>query len=123
MRCESSIQIARLNERSCDAYDILTCTEVILTAKPHSFGIDLKIFIRQLSEWREDLLEDLMEEKEQKKRRPKGQAALGDVIATKAIAEAMIAQEAEERRRKTVRLRELRLQRPDSATQEPEAQP
>lgn len=64
-----------------------------------------------------------MEEKEQKKRRPKGQPALGDVIATKAVAEAMIAQEAEERRRKTERLRELRLQRSDSASREPEAQP
>jgi hypothetical protein len=43
-----------------------------------------------------------------KKRRPKGQAALGNIDRTKAIATAMISDEAEERRKKTERLRALR---------------
>jgi hypothetical protein len=43
-----------------------------------------------------------------KKRRPKGQAALGNIDKTKVIATAMIHDEAEERRKKTERLRALR---------------
>ena len=46
---------------------------------------------------------------EKKKRRPKGEAALGDIHRTKTIAEAMIAEAAEARRKKTERLKALRM--------------
>ncbi|TCM45530.1 hypothetical protein C8J36_1219 [Rhizobium sp. PP-F2F-G48] len=44
-----------------------------------------------------------------KKRRPKGQAALGDVYETKRVVEDMLSAQSEERRLKTDRLRALRL--------------
>lgn len=43
-----------------------------------------------------------------KKRRPKGQAAIGDIYQTKLVVTAMINDEADERRKKTERLRALR---------------
>lgn len=46
---------------------------------------------------------------EKRKRRPKGVAALGDIHQTKVVAEAMIRNEGDERRKKSERLRALRL--------------
>jgi hypothetical protein len=43
-----------------------------------------------------------------KKRRPKGQAAIGDIHQTKVVVTAMISDEAEQRRKKTEWLRALR---------------
>ncbi|KQS78830.1 hypothetical protein ASG25_09355 [Rhizobium sp. Leaf384] len=48
----------------------------------------------------------------QKKRRAKGQPALGDIYQTKVVVTAMISDEAEERRKKTERLRALRAAGP-----------
>ncbi|NHT78783.1 hypothetical protein G8E10_24095 [Rhizobiaceae bacterium CRRU44] len=44
-----------------------------------------------------------------KKRRPKGQAALGDVVQTKKVVDLMLKQQHEDTRAKSARLRELRL--------------
>ena len=53
-----------------------------------------------------------------KTRRPKGQAAIGDIHQTKVVVAAMIRDEAEERRKKTERLRALR----NGATEAPNSQ-
>lgn len=50
-----------------------------------------------------------MSEHEPKKRRPRGQAAIGNIDETKRIFDMIISQEAEERRKKTKRLKQLRL--------------
>jgi hypothetical protein len=46
---------------------------------------------------------------ENKTRRPKGPAAIGDIHQTKVVVAAMIEDESEERRRKTEKLRALRV--------------
>ena len=46
---------------------------------------------------------------EKKPRRAKGKAAIGDIYQTKVVVAAMISDEAEERRKKTERLRALRV--------------
>ncbi|MFP5077009.1 hypothetical protein ACLE20_06845 [Rhizobium sp. YIM 134829] len=46
---------------------------------------------------------------EKKERRPRGQAALGDIDETKRVVETMLSHEEEQRRAKTERLRQLRL--------------
>ena len=49
-----------------------------------------------------------------KKRRPRGQAAIGDINATKVVATSMIADELKLLLEKTQRLRDLRLAASDS---------
>jgi hypothetical protein len=50
-----------------------------------------------------------MDDKTEKKRRPKGQAALGDLHITKIVVDDLLLKQSEERKRKTERLRALRL--------------
>ncbi|WP_170866107.1 hypothetical protein [Rhizobium sp. NFR03] len=52
---------------------------------------------------------------EKRKRRPKGVAALGNVAQTKIAVEAMLKDEVEARKKKSERLRELRLGHSTSA--------
>ena len=50
-----------------------------------------------------------MIEEDKKKRRPRGPAAIGDIDETKRVFDEIISKEAEDRRAKTERLRQLRL--------------
>ena len=50
-----------------------------------------------------------MDDKVERRRRPKGQAALGNVYETKKIVDEFLAHQSDERRAKTERLRALRL--------------
>lgn len=53
-----------------------------------------------------------------KKRRPKGQAAIGNIDQTKIVATAMIDNDVEERRKKTERLKALRCGTSEQSTTE-----